>query len=740
MIDSWFKKDLQNIYDTHPVAVFIDESGDAEFLLHSVESDYTIHITNSEIDELHVKYLIEKEQPSSKKYLIYTNTSKDKLKFIREYCETNGCLEIRYLQNYIKDKIHQKLNLNINLPKDDLITAAKVSIGKDKNYWINLINGTSEVFDLKEELLPFIHSPQTYLKDKYDEQLIETFYRKVNKLLKQEYISKPPQTLAKEVVKVMFDGLSHGRCNKTLRDVYHKWLDSVTYRKSLSNYIKDYKLPEDVDIWSLRPDHPFRSVDEQWFKVIGENITNKERLPNYLSKISRRDKSKQAHALGITFWADVKTLLEFDNKDIAFLNSFSACVEFYTKHFYKLDAAIRNLYTEFLSKKKILEPFQEHYKQIVSVFFDKWFKCIDEYKETQTGILQKIIEENNAKTAVIVGDGVTYEIACKISNKISNEFKLTENNILADLPSETENNMSRIYMANGLTEKQHNKREKYLSEQNPDISIEFIKLDDVNDEQRASQILICTYKDIDSMGEKMQHKALKYFQEAIDYFTEKVEMLLNSGYSKVYLISDHGFVLTGLLSEADKISVSVDKCSDKTERYICTKEKQDSLSRDYILKEKAGKYFYFSKTMNPFKTPSPYGFSHGGASPQELITPYFCWENSGASNNSLTVEIVNKDDLKSVTGELYQLKIQSSKGADDIFSMERKFYLIFFSNGRQVNKSKVFIVKEEKLITEEFTFDGLPEIEVQMLDAETKELLDGTTVKQNKTRDLGGLL
>ena len=31
MIDVWFKKDLQNIYDTHPVAVFIDESGDADF-------------------------------------------------------------------------------------------------------------------------------------------------------------------------------------------------------------------------------------------------------------------------------------------------------------------------------------------------------------------------------------------------------------------------------------------------------------------------------------------------------------------------------------------------------------------------------------------------------------------------------------------------------------------------------------------------------------------------------------
>lgn len=47
---------------------------------------------------------------------------------MREYCETHGCIEIRYLQNYIKDKVHQALNLNINLPKDELIAAAKVSV------------------------------------------------------------------------------------------------------------------------------------------------------------------------------------------------------------------------------------------------------------------------------------------------------------------------------------------------------------------------------------------------------------------------------------------------------------------------------------------------------------------------------------------------------------------------------------------------------------------------------------
>ena len=129
MIDRWLKTDLDTIFKISSVAVFIDESGDAEFLLRTLEHDYTIHIANSEIDELHTKYLIEREQSSPTKHLIYTRTQKDKLKFVRDYCEINGCLDIRYLQNYIKDHVHQELKLNINLPAEELIAAAKVSIG-----------------------------------------------------------------------------------------------------------------------------------------------------------------------------------------------------------------------------------------------------------------------------------------------------------------------------------------------------------------------------------------------------------------------------------------------------------------------------------------------------------------------------------------------------------------------------------------------------------------------------------
>ncbi len=745
MIDIWFKNDLQEIYEQHKVAVFIDESGDAEFLLKSIKGQYAIQHASSEVEELHAKYLVEKAQPSQERFLIYSRSQKDDLKFIREYCETCGCLEIRYLQNYIKDKVHQTLNLNINLPIEELVAAAKVSVGKDQTYWMDLSHkGATEIFDLNKELLPFVHDPETYSNHKYDAQLRETFYRKIIELLGQEYLNKPAETLAGEVVKAMLDGLANNNCDKTLDSVYKGWLDSVSYRDSFDGYLGNYSLSSDLDIWNVNIHHPFRQVDEQWLVAIGKNILDKATLPETLAKLRERNQSKQARALGVCFWSDVITLLEFDPKDIAYLSSFDECVEFYKKHFCQLDTAIRNLYAEFLNKKELLEPFQQFYKEQVAVFLDQWFKYWSGYQENQTGTLQRIIDDaGGLKTAVIVGDGVAYEIAELVAEKVKGSVDLTKESILADIPSVTENNMSRIYMANGVTEAVQANREKYLAAQNPDVSIDFVRLDEITEEARSGQFLICTYKDIDDMGEKLQQKALKFFPEIIDFFAEKISLVLAGGYAKVYLVTDHGFVLTGLLDDADKISVSPTGNFEKAERYLRTEEKQTGLTSELIEVEKSYKqfdYLYFAKNINPFKTPGVYGFSHGGVSPQELVTPCFCWERSETAAPSLSVSIENKSDLKDVTGELFSIKLQADEVAEDLFSQDRKVYLVFFADKAQVNKSDVFTIRKNEQITKEYTFDGHPEIEVHLLDAATKQQLDRAIVKQNKDRDLGGLL
>ena len=741
MIDQWFKKDIDTIYNKHQIVVFVDESQKAKFLLDTLDKSIEVHKVSDELEELHVKYLIEKNRTNANKYLIYTSREKNELKFIREYCETNGVIEIKYLQNYIKDKLHKTLNLNLNMTEDELISAAQISVGKDANYWISLSSGVGEIFDMEKELLPFLHDPKSYT-NKYDDHLKTQFYKKINEHLKQDYIEKPAETLAQEVLKAMFDGLVRGSKDKTFEHVYVAWLDSREYKQSFDKYLKNYTLAQDLDIWTVSPSHPFVSIDYEWLKEIGTNLHDKDVMVRHISRINQRRENRQAKSMGITFWNDVKVLVEFDEKNINQLSSLAECIEFYTKHLYKVDQSMRRLYTEFIENRTILEPYQEYYKNIIIIFLDKWFRYFDEYEQNQTGALDKIIQSNTQKTAIIVGDGITYEAAQNVAAKVSSEFKFSNDVILVDTPSETENNMSQIYISSGEVKSTLQKREQFLANEHSDKDIGFVYLDKVT-EDTQHQYLVCQYKDIDELGDKMNNKALKYFPEAEKYFAERIDMLLNNGYKKVYLITDHGFVLTGYLSESDKVEADFTGNVKKAERYIRTVEKQTVDSSMLIEKEQAYNefnYLYFSTTMSPFKTVGAYGFSHGGLSPQELITPFFYWETAKQDVNSLSASIINKNDLVSVMGALYSIKIRAGLSEDDLFSQERKVYLLFFSQGKQISKSDIITLTSGSEITKEYSFDGYDEIEVQLLDITTKEQLDRAVIKKDNARDFGGLL
>ena len=56
MIDTWFKKDVEKIFGTHAIVVFIDQSGDAGFLLDELKGKYQLFRTNNEVEELKAKY------------------------------------------------------------------------------------------------------------------------------------------------------------------------------------------------------------------------------------------------------------------------------------------------------------------------------------------------------------------------------------------------------------------------------------------------------------------------------------------------------------------------------------------------------------------------------------------------------------------------------------------------------------------------------------------------------------
>jgi len=262
MIDNWFKKDIDKIWGNHSIVVLVDESTKASFLLEKLKNEVTIYNVANEVEELKAKYEIEKSKGNGDKYLIYTSTPKDNLKFVREYCETNGCIEIKYLDHYIKKKVSQHLNLNINLPKEELISAGKVSVGKDQTYWMDLSHkGASEIFDLEKELLPFLDNPKAFVK-KFDDSTQEIFYKKVAELIGQSYVEKPATTLASEVANQLLTGLWNNNVHPLLLNVYKTWLDSVSYKSSFQNYLGKFKPGKKANpLRYTLPIHLFKSMN-----------------------------------------------------------------------------------------------------------------------------------------------------------------------------------------------------------------------------------------------------------------------------------------------------------------------------------------------------------------------------------------------------------------------------------------------------------------------------------------------
>ncbi|MBL0081458.1 MAG: hypothetical protein IPP37_03005 [Saprospiraceae bacterium] len=177
------------------------------------------------------------------------------------------------------------------------------------------------------------------------------------------------------------------------------------------------------------------------------------------------------------------------------------------------------------------------------ILLQTWFGFYPEYKSDQQGCLPKMFAIAKPKTAVIVGDGVRYEIADYIADEIQKHFSVEKQVMMADMPAETEHNMSALYVGNNQVIPIHKAREANLT-QSTGKDIVYMPLEQLN-YGVAADYLVLTYKDIDSAGEKLQHAAIKLFSEFEAVLIEKITLLLNMGYHEVYLVTDHGFVLTG---------------------------------------------------------------------------------------------------------------------------------------------------------------------------------------------------
>lgn len=746
MTEQWLIQDINKLMQHRNRVVLLDPSGQCSFVLpilqqkkiNILQTDHSISAEwQQEKEELFLRHEAETTY-KDKPLVFYVTRPQEKLSFLFDYCFTHGCLDLSHPQDWLKKKIFAHTSLQVQLDNPMLLTAAKLGIGKDLAWWKRIVHKLEEVINLDDELLPFVHEPEGYMSNK-EPDIKRLFEEKIHELLGQPYLSKPAKTLAEEVVKRMLDGLANHEISETLLTLYYKWADSATYRPSLETYIHNYKLNGSTNPWNAHPDHCFSALDLLAIRQITDNFRDKSFVNDKLQQLRPRIGSSKAKLFVATWWQDVLVLFEANTNALSSCSNLNAFIEYYTGSFSKVDRAIRNLYEAFLNDASIIRPLQEYYEGLNHLVLQTWFGFYSEYQSDQQGYLPKLFSTAKPKTAVIVGDGVRYEIADFVATALQKHFKVDKQIMMADMPSETEHNMSALYVGNNKVVPLHKDREVSLT-QTTGKAIVYMPLEQLNYGTEADY-LILTYKDIDSAGETLQHAAIRLFAEFEAVLIEKITILLNMGYQEVYLITDHGFVLTGLLTDADKIDPNASGKKEVHERFIRTADKQTN--DDWIVFEapyEAYKYVYAAKNHRPFKSKGVYGFSHGGFTPQEIIIPKFKFTKAQAQTPQLDVSIANKADLNEVPSELFVIRLEAAKTATDLFGTQRKVQIKLYAGGKAYQSSDVFTLETSKVVEKEFSFNNNSQIQAVLLDASTQEQLDMAVVKKSNLRDLGGLL
>lgn len=211
MIEKWLTEDIQKAFDQGCLRfVLSDPNGEAGYLCKHLPKNWTVKEAHTDLEELEAKYHVEKDN-TDKPVVFYTHIPIEKLNFLMEYAMTHGHLDLSQFHQYIKKKVHAHIGLNLNIGKEELLTAAKVSIGKEKSYWMDLSHkGAKEIFDLKTMLPEFLNDPKGFA-NKMDGQVKAAFFSNVQESTGQQIINKPAGTLAKETINLMLSGLANNK-------------------------------------------------------------------------------------------------------------------------------------------------------------------------------------------------------------------------------------------------------------------------------------------------------------------------------------------------------------------------------------------------------------------------------------------------------------------------------------------------------------------------------------------------
>lgn len=731
MIDKWFVNDINEVLGQQGRVVVTDAKGEGKYLLDFLPHDKVLlEVGDTEMDEIKAKYEAEVHH-AKESVVFYLHRSKESLTFLLEYAETQGCIVLDDMESYIRKHLFTDIHLNAELSKQELILAAKLSRGKNMNWWKAVCMRAIQPLDRDQLVLDLLVSP-AQVAEGMDKDVWQIFCQEVYALMGKPQTEQPAEVMAGAVMDAIFEGLLHNNISAPLLSIYNRCVSSHAMDEKMEDYIGGFSLPKDADPLAAHIDHPFWVLDEQLMRRMSHAIENGEFLTNYIHFIEARSQSKQASTYKAAWLTDMKVVATYKNEKLYQVDSLTAFAEYYRDHFSQLDTAIRHLYAAWLHEEKVLRPFQFLYEQQEKELLDKWFALTANYHPTQKNLLHEKLAENG-RIAILVCDGLRLEMA----ESIYRHSKVGKKNdyAFAMLPSVTENGMSALFGCEGVENLAQN---RYAHLKAEDCDAEVILAEKLNSSVTARH-LILMFGDIDQVGEKKQLAGLEDINGYEKKIADKIETLLGMGYNKVYVTADHGFVITGILDEADKIEVPHGDIEKVDERF-CLAHARLSNSKGLVEREDdfcGSAYQYYALSDKPFRSKGTYGYAHGGFTPQECIIPIYEFGQDAAAE-ALHVSIANKSDLQAVAGQYFKLKLKAEVSSD-VFKQERRIEIHLFEGSKELSMQIVTIKQGQLLDNNEFVMPASGKAKVVLVDASTKEQIDYCETKSSSARDLDDL-
>ena len=671
------------------------------------------------------------------------------------------------IDEYTEDNIHiavLSVLCKLSLPNFEEVTKVllKESLSEDKKYKTNIEKfADMEVFwDLASKYYGYNLEEKT-----------------IGKLMIFLCITDLDDKVSKDLPKNYLNYISHKKsnCSIFINHFMNDREDAQTY-KELANKVQDViKLDKAISSWNdedfIECD-TFRYFDEVIIKKlidilysgaadfeIYENIIKKRKSSNWYSDYKNYYKAIE-YAINLL---RIKNNIESIKEKIPY-----EMVEDYYNNgdnsYYLIDKAYRKfcIYYDKTDNKDTLYNLMQKIEDIYTNWYldelsIKWSSSIKEDIGTKWNIPGIISQRNfytsyvephnlkNEKVFVIISDGLRYDCAKELCDKLNIERKgtATIDVLQGVLPSYTKlgmasllpnrvislNDNNDVYVDNISTNSTDN-RDKILKSKNAEsIAVTYSDIKDLPSSEFRSlfsgkKVIYIYHNSIDARGDNASTES-EVFEAVEDTFIELNQLINNiitRAYgSNIYITSDHGFLYRkGKINTTESIKYQSD---DKYGRRYAISNKYEeqpgtlTFSMDYILGNDCDKFVTVPRGEVRFaKQGAGCNYVHGGAMLQEIVIPVIKFKNSKGEGKNIDnhVEVEMTTISKKITTPRFTINFfQKDKVEDKKLPLMLRAYFEDSEGNIISNTNSIFADSkssdaEERTYKERFSLKSIP--------------------------------